>query len=208
MILKKIFVIGFNKTATSTFHKLFLINGLKSQHSSEWNHYKYNCFSDNGPMNDFKKLYKYYPNATFILNTRCLKDWLISRFKHGYNEYLENNINNWAYPTTVDKAKLWIIKRENYYKEVLEFFEMNPQKLIIVNIDNKNWIDFISDILNLEIRNVKPQNVSNKLDNKIIKEVVDDTFKTINYSVIQQNQILLDNETNDKYLQIYKNNIL
>ena len=42
----KIFVIGFNKTATTTFHKLFLANKLKSEHKTVWHPEKFDCFSD------------------------------------------------------------------------------------------------------------------------------------------------------------------
>ena len=52
----KIFVIGFNKTASTTLHKLFKVNNLKSQHATTWDLANYDCFSDNGNLNDFKKL--------------------------------------------------------------------------------------------------------------------------------------------------------
>ena len=57
---EKIFVIGFNKTATSTFHELFKNNMLNSQHKggkNNWNIDKYQCFSDGGNLNNFKDLY-------------------------------------------------------------------------------------------------------------------------------------------------------
>ena len=41
---KKYFVIGFNKTATCTFHNLFIKNNLTSQHTSDWNTDQYTCF--------------------------------------------------------------------------------------------------------------------------------------------------------------------
>ena len=76
---KKYFVIGFNKTATTTFHNLFLKNNLTSQHSTRWNTDKYACFSDNGPVNNYKELDLKYENSIFILNVRELDKWLISR---------------------------------------------------------------------------------------------------------------------------------
>ena len=81
---KKYFVIGFNKTATSTFHNLFLENNLTSQHTTRWNTDKYECFSDNGHLNNYKKLDLKYENSIFILNVRELDKWLISRF----NDYV------------------------------------------------------------------------------------------------------------------------
>ena len=80
----KIFVIGFNKTATTSIHKLFIKNNLLSQHNGDkWDLDSYQCFSDNGDLRNFKELNETYENSIFILNTRKLKNWIISRFKYG-----------------------------------------------------------------------------------------------------------------------------
>jgi hypothetical protein len=94
--MEKYFVIGFNKTATLTFHELFLQNGLSSYHDGDskfrglvpkgtinWNTDLHTCFSDNGNYQDYKLLDTKYPNSIFILNVRRLDEWLVSRFKHG-----------------------------------------------------------------------------------------------------------------------------
>ena len=73
---KKYFVIGFNKTATTTFHNLFLQNNLKSQHmkSIYWDTSTYDCFSDiTSGDNIWKNLDKIYTDAVFILNIRNLE---------------------------------------------------------------------------------------------------------------------------------------
>ena len=98
---EKYFVIGFNKTATSTFHNLFSQNNLKSQHASKWNTDNYTCFSDNGDLNDYEALDPKYENAIFILNVREIAKWLISRFKHGLRTVCMEL--NWAYPCTREK---------------------------------------------------------------------------------------------------------
>ena len=60
MRYKKIFVLGFNKTASTTFHNLFSQLGYKSQHNDgPWDLDKYDCFSDNGDLQDLKALYKF-----------------------------------------------------------------------------------------------------------------------------------------------------
>ena len=83
----KYFVIGFNKTATTSFHHLFLKNNLTSQHAGGiWDTDKFKCFSDNGNLNNYKELDLKYENSIFILNVRHLDKWLISRFKHGLRE--------------------------------------------------------------------------------------------------------------------------
>ena len=54
----KYFIIGFNKCGTSTFHNIFIENGIKSTHSTKWHLVldEYDAFSDNGNLNDYKKL--------------------------------------------------------------------------------------------------------------------------------------------------------
>ena len=87
MIDHKIFVIGFNKTATSTFHILFEKHGLKSQHDgAHWDVDEYQCFSDNGNLRDWKKLYLDYPNSMFVLNTRPVDAWITSKHRLTLND--------------------------------------------------------------------------------------------------------------------------
>ena len=113
--MNKIFVIGFNKSATKTFHNLFLENNLNSQHyGKSWDLEKYDCFSDNGNNRDIHNLYEKFPNSIFILNTRRLDKWLISRFKHGYHMKKINNKENWAYPCTKKKCLGFLL--ENHFE--------------------------------------------------------------------------------------------
>lgn len=212
--MSKIFVIGFNKTATSTFHKLFLKNNLKSQHDTVWQVNDYDCFSDNGNLNNFKKLDMDYPNSIFILNTRSLDKWLISRFQHGITEKWSNGLEtNWAYPCTDTLCKTWINERETYYLDVFNYFKYKPDKLIVVNIDKDNWQQFISSNLDFKVHNVGAENVSNKNKNteeyKNIVNIVDSTFSEINYNDKERTNILFRDPVITKlYIKLYKNNIL
>ena len=212
--MKKIFVIGFNKTATSTFHELFLKNCLKSQHDTFWQTNDYDCFSDNGNLNNFKQLDNDYPNSIFILNTRSLDKWLISRFQHGVAENKMNGLEtNWAYPCSSKLCNEWINEREIYYLDVLEYFKNNPDKLIIVNIENDNWLQFISSKLDFTLDWVKSENISNKNTKKkeFIKKtkIVEGAFAELNYNDKEKTNILFrNNSKTKKYLKIYSNNIL
>lgn len=87
----KIFVIGYNKTATCSIDTLLNENGLNSCHNGglnegDWDINKYDAFSDQHPEGTdffrFRKCHKNYPNSLFILNTRKLKDWILSRCGH------------------------------------------------------------------------------------------------------------------------------
>lgn len=201
---EKYFVIGFNKTATSTFHNLFLKNNLTSQHASLWNTDKYVCFSDNGDLNNYKELDLKYENSIFILNVRELDKWLISRFKHGLR-----GKRNWAYPYTREKCIKWINRREKYHMEILDYFTERPEKIIIVNIDREGWIKYLCSLLHFKNNNIESKNVHKTLydneDHKKICGLVNKTLEELNYD---KKVILFPNkELLNKYITIYNNYI-
>ena len=209
MKYSKIFVIGFNKTASTTLHKLFRVNNLKSQHATSWDLSNYDCFSDNGNLNNFKQLDNLYADAIFILNTRNLTNWLISRFKHGHRQHerLQRD-KNWAYPCATELALEWIKDRETYYSQVLDYFKDRPNKLIILSIEHPNWKQFISDELVIMNKDFDNRNVIELHDDVYFARMVNcinATFTKLNYTSEQRNSLLLISE--NPYLGIYKNNI-
>ena len=212
MKYSKIFVIGFNKTATTTIHKLFITNNLKSQHSTDWDLPNYDCFSDNGNLHDFRQLNNLYKDAIFILNTRSLTNWLISRFKHGRRQSERLNRNkNWAYPCTTKLALQWINDRDMYYLQVLEYFKDMPNKLIILSIEDPNWKQFISDELGIHNAVFQNRNVIELDDNEYYTHIVNcinEAFEKLNYTNKERDLLLFvsDNQTN-QYLDMFKNNI-
>ena len=203
---KKYFVIGFNKTATTTFHNLFLKNNLTSQHTTRWDTDKYECFSDNGDLNNYKELDLKYENSIFILNVRELDKWLISRFKHGLRV---KHKPNWAYPNTREKCIDWINYREKYHMEILDYFTERPEKIIIVNIERKGWIKYLCSQLHFKNNNIKSKNVNktdkNNKEHQNISKLVNKTLEELNYdkkTILFSNKVLLD-----KYITIYNNYI-
>lgn len=146
MQFEKLFVIGFNKTATSTFHVLFQKNGLQSQHDgSRWDVEDYQCFSDNGNLREWRRFIDDYGSAVFVLNTRPIGAWIRSRAKHCYIEEL-----SWGYPPAVDLYSRWILERNNYHWDVIRLFQDIPDRLVIVDISQPQWLDFLCELLNLE----------------------------------------------------------
>jgi hypothetical protein len=107
---KYLFVIGYNKTGTTSVHRLFQQNGLMSVHWDEGKltkimlenvmndrpvfhgyHHKFDVMSDmffrnKGFFFEGVTLYKQmdhdYPNAYFLYNTRDIDSWLESRKNH------------------------------------------------------------------------------------------------------------------------------
>ena len=156
---RKIFVIGFNKTATVSMHTVFLNNRLRSQHDGgkPWDVDNYDVFSDGDSIRKFREFDKNFEDAIFVLNTRSLRKWLESRYKHGFATlYFEGRRPeqfgkyNWAWPPSVEKTMAWIEHRQNHFSSVLSHFEDRPDRLIIVNIEEPNWIGFLCKSLGLE----------------------------------------------------------
>jgi len=109
--LNKIFIIGFNKTGTTSLDGFFNFNSIPSAHWDRGNlaktikynyenknpllkgYEKYTVFSDMEDVKNlnyahveyFKEFYKMYPNSKFILNIRNVDNWIKSRCNHNFN---------------------------------------------------------------------------------------------------------------------------
>ena len=84
----KIFVIGFPRCGTTTLHRLFTANGLRSQHSAgDWKIDRFDAFSDFGQMRPIRAYDRTFPNARFILNTRPGYDYVESLLTHVYGDW-------------------------------------------------------------------------------------------------------------------------
>ena len=207
----KYFIIGYNKTATTTIHGAFSKLGFKSIHNyRNWESIinEYDCFSDNGNLEDFKKLDKLCSNSIFILNVRSLDNWLLSRISHGYEEYNQTNEHNWAYPISKNVLKDWILEREQYHLEVLEYFINNPKKLIIVNIEKSDWMSFLFSNLGLKIGDKFDRYNVSSLSEYVsnYKKEIESLLKSYNYN--NKNKLIIQNNVFlEKYLGLYKNNI-
>ena len=154
---KKILFVGFNKTASSSIHKLLKKNNYKSKHTvNNFENYidKYDVLVDPGNEDiqnviNFKNIYLKYPEAIFILNTRDLNSWLVSRSKHYYRRGVIKS-DRFGYPINKKIIIDWIKERNQYYYKLLNFFKNKKNKFIILDIDNSNWIDFLSDNLSIK----------------------------------------------------------
>lgn len=207
MEFTKIFFIGFNKTASRTITKLFKINGYKTQHNSmNWDLDNYECFSDLMYPIDFKNLYFKFPNCIFILNTRNLFDWIKSRCKHCifYKR-------NWGYPLTIDLCEEWIDMRDNYYEDILNFFADKVDKLILLNIDNDNWINYLADTFKLK-KIYYDLNIGKLNDDEYLEElckckyIINCVFEKKKISIKKKIYLIEHKENCDIYLKLYKNN--
>ncbi len=138
---KKVFVVGFNKSASTSLHALFESLGYPSFHGVEWRTHddlmllrKYDCFSDSEPR-DLSELDRLFPGSKFILNLRDLRSWIYSRLAH-IERGKKADINYKTHPrwdTTEEAIKEWIKRRNAHHLFVLSYFSDRPSDLLVVN---------------------------------------------------------------------------
>jgi len=186
--MKKIFVIGFNKTGTSSIHHLFLSRGIRSVHTVEnvLNIIdQYEAFTD-GDHFHFDQYYEKYPESVFILNTRPLKNWLISRYKHAKFHQFQPC---WCWPVSIQKTNQWIEYRDLHYSRIFSFFQDKPSQLFIVNIERDGWENALLTFLNMSTTNVVKTCINVRHEQNIhppfimqIKKNVDQCLRKKQYS--------------------------
>lgn len=158
----KIFIIGFNKTGTTTLHKFFRANRLRSAHfragkkiiaaemsrnvSRERNVLKgiagYTVYSDLNLLTDdcwleansyFREMHAAYPDSYFIFNDREVDNWLRSRMNHDY--LIDRAVR---YYKTDDREKIAEIWRAQYssHKEAVKDFFGDKSRFMTFNIEH------------------------------------------------------------------------
>ena len=160
----KVFCIGFNKMGTSSLNQYFIDHGMKSLHSTDWwywkdisNFKKYDCFTDGyerynnvATFPDLDLLEKNFKDCKFILQTRSLFDWMVSRVNQGSYNYL---IGLKSKEIDDEVMFRWIEDRNYWYNKVHEYFE-DKSNLIIINIKDNNE-EKINRFLGLKDNSIK-----------------------------------------------------
>ena len=142
-MFNKVFCIGFNKTGTSSMHRLFQEMGLRSFHGyyshipvTDPLYQNFSCFSD-GDEHDFELLDRTFPGSKFILTTRPLDDWLVSRIRHvemrrslGATGPMRQEYE--AEPGIA--VRRWIEGRLTYHQRAAAYFTARPDDLLVIDI--------------------------------------------------------------------------
>lgn len=94
----------------------------------------------------YKELYAEYPDAYFILNTRNMYDWLLSKKTHKKGAYLQrcmqyHNLDN-------DGMMDWFENDRNKHESAVKTFFQNNERFLRFDIDK--------DDINILIDHVKP----------------------------------------------------
>jgi hypothetical protein len=153
---KKIFFIGFHKTGTGYYNSLFKKLGFRSLHHWIWTRgnslvlRRYDVFLD-GCLHRYETLYRKYPDAFYILNTRELTDWLVSRMKWNQERYghfpqwclsIMNLYHRYSWGNdcyfNLELVKEWILERQKYHHEVRAFFESKQKPLLVLDIGDED----------------------------------------------------------------------
>lgn len=148
---KKVFVIGFHKTGTSSLGKALQILGYKVCNSlkaanqikaknpeayraalmqkAKTNLKVYNAFQDTPWFLLYKELYAAFPNAYFILSKREENAWIRSVNKHFGNSFFAFHKEIYGSLDSINNPKLYLDRYREHNRKVCEFFEGNPRFL-------------------------------------------------------------------------------
>jgi hypothetical protein len=129
----KYFVIGHPRCGTTSLHKLFEANGLRSFHDSkDWQTGRHDAFSDFGQVRPVAAFDRTYPNARFILNFRPLRGYLVSIAAHHRKVFSVQNFINEAH------------RRADWFAWALRHFE-GRRDFMAVNIEAEGALPAVAD---------------------------------------------------------------
>ena len=160
----KVFCVGFNKTGTTTLHRILGDQlSYHSAHKPRWTDWSitknrshldpFDAFSDGGCAS-VRNLDELYPDALFILNTRPLKHWILSRHKAversrravrwALTKYVPLGfvawiINRWVLDNRERAVIRWIRIRNSYHQHVIRYFRDREGKLLVLNIEEDDF---------------------------------------------------------------------
>ena len=196
----KIFVIGFNKTGTTSFNILFRNFGIKSIHTTKPVMDiidNFDAFTDGNHYN-FIEYYNKYPDSLFILNTRPIYKWLISRYKHAeIHDFKEC----WCWPVSIEKTDKWIIEREEHYNNILNFFADKPEQLLIVNIEKAGWEAIVAKFIKKSdnYKNKVHKNIINLFDENKMKKIARNVYTCLSKKGYDGREVINKNVDISKY---------
>lgn len=161
-----VFLIGFNRTATKSFHHFFERNGFRSLH---WDnnglvekmlenvgenrrvlsgYEEFRAFSDLTLISDhsffegnsmFRELFQSYPSAYFILNNRNTQDWLDSRVRHNSGLFAERHLKLRGLRSVEELRRVWELEKINHENQVRAFFG-GHRRFAEIDIDSKKVV--------------------------------------------------------------------
>jgi hypothetical protein len=151
---KKVFVIGYPKTGTTSLENALTILGynVKGTFGQEDPDYsrkafemalpfveQYDAFRDPPWSKIYKELDKKYPGNKFILTLRPTEKWIKSAADYFTRP---NPMKEWYFGSGIAKGNedTWIARYERHNKEVLEYFKDRPDDLLVMQLtEGESW---------------------------------------------------------------------
>lgn len=169
---RKVFAIGFNKTATFSIDAVFRELGLHSYHGQHWRstsrpvfYWLYDAFSDGVP-DDFRRLDRRFPGSRFILQVRDLDTWIDSRLEHikrTPEALLRTQSSDWSIDP--ESIRAWVERRNRHHLDVLDYFRHRREDLLLINfIRDPDAAGAIARFLGDRDTVEKPHRNSHRLD--------------------------------------------
>lgn len=152
---KKVFGIGFHKTATKSLgkaletlgYKVCGPTGVNDPHIERnvWGYVKtaigqFTAFQDNPWPLLYKDLDREYPGSRFILTIRPEDEWLDSIVAHFADK--ETPMRRWIYGVGAPQGneQIYLQRYRQHNQEVMHYFADRPQDLLVMDItDGAGW---------------------------------------------------------------------
>jgi len=163
----KVFFLGPMKTGTTSLSKLFTERGYKTCHGEcageTWSTMTYahkadskslrdhDAFMDHGDHTDFEWLNQTYPTARFVLNTRSLRNWVVSKADHMRRKRVSAGCPPWGSDCAKDPhgfvsnsnttIRRWIISQAEHQRRVLDFFNGSRSlrnRFVVVDVEGQS----------------------------------------------------------------------
>lgn len=209
----KVFCIGFNKSGTTTLNAL--LNGqlgVKSAHKPKWTFWTvkrddprlqtHEAYTD-GETPFITRLNENYPEAYFILNTRPLKSWLVSRHKAVERSrvalrwilskflplgFVARFINRFILVNNEKAVLRWLKIRNSFHRFVINYFE-GSSKFIILDIEDGDMSKQLAGFLGRErkVENVQAnKDGEGSMTSRIIDSIGEKKSKVDSEKVISE----------------------
>lgn len=194
---RKVFCVGFNKSGTTTLHRIFIDQvGITSDHNPKWTYWSHTrdramldrrqAFSDGGCAS-VRNLDEMYPDALFVLNTRPLRNWVLSRHKAVARSraaaqwaltkyvplgFLSRALNRWVLDNSPRAMARWVAIRNSYHRHVMEYFQGREDKLLVLDIEDPDAPRRLSEFLGLD-RTLQPTQANAEGGNSTTRIILD-----------------------------------
>jgi hypothetical protein len=155
--VKKVFFIGYNRTATTSFHNLFKKCGYESWHCirPEGGHigrYLMDNMEEGNPILEgleeaevlsdlcyaklgrffegthaFQLIHEACPDAYFVLQTRSTESWIRSRSRHKRGDFLTRTRKHYRTKDKREVYQIWREDKEKWETKIREYFSQRPE---------------------------------------------------------------------------------